>query len=689
MSNPGVFKRVLLKIGHFYRLASSSLRWRLLMLSMAPLALFALIWLTYALLQRERDLGLQAQQRAQLLARQMAAASDYVIFSQNTIALKTITTSVASEAEVIAAAVYDENLQALSLSTGQQALNEADKMHWLREMQIVKQTGQAQTLNIQDRSLLYIQPIVSTDLGVEEVDSGDKPPSLAKARGYAIVQLSLDAIQTELSLFLGLALVVFVSFLLIAWSIVSRFSNQLDRRFRTLADAAKKIGAGQTNTRLARSDIKVFDSLASDLNRMAEKLEHAQSNLERQVEGATQALREQIVAAEKANNAKSRFLAAASHDLRQPMHALSLLVSAAQRVTEPQAKSVILKRIETGTAALSDLLNSLLDISRLDGGGVKVHQESFALDGLMRRLQDTYRDLAFEKGVQLILRPTKACTRTDPALLERIMGNLLSNAIRYTPMGGTVYVAVRPRGQDWLIQVRDNGPGIALADQEMIFHEFVQLSNPQRDRSQGLGLGLAIVQRLAQLQGHHIYVRSQPGQGATFALRIPRITASKVATASAETAKSNTPLQLKGLPILMVEDDELVRQSFAGLLGMWGANVDAFEEADAALNHIQTQQVQPQLIIADHRLAGPINGLELVYAVARQLNRPIPALLITGDTEDLTLQRLSEPHIEVLYKPVKPNVLIATINRLLSLAPGETARQMLKLEIEDKQQASV
>lgn len=687
MSKFHIFKRALLKIRQIYRVVGSSLRWRLLLLSMVPLALFALIWLTYALLQRERDLNLQTEQRAQLLARQMAAASDYVIFSQNAIALKTITTSVAREAEIIAAAVYDENLQALSLSLGQKALNEADKLHWTRGMQIVRQTGQAQTLNIQDRSLLYIQPIASTDIGVEDVDQSGSVSSPVTVRGYAIVQLSLDVIYTELSLFLGLAIIVFVGFLMIAWLVVSRFSDQLDQSFHSLAEAAKKIGAGQTNTRLAPSDIKVFDSLASDLNRMAEKLEYAQSNLERQIQNATKALRKQIDAAEKANNAKSRFLAAASHDLRQPMHALSLLVSAAQRVTEPQAKSVILKRIETGTAALSDLLNSLLDISRLDGGGVKVHQESFALDGLMRRLQDTYRDLAFEKGVQLILRPTKACTRTDPSLLERIMANLLSNAIRYTPMGGTVYVAVRPTGQDWVIQVRDNGPGIAVADQEMIFQEFVQLSNPQRDRSQGLGLGLAIVQRLAQLQGHHIQVRSQPGKGAIFGLRIPRITANEVATASVETAKNTTPLQLKGLPILMVEDDELVRQSFSDLLGMWGANVDAFEQADAALQQVHTQKISPQLIIADHRLGGRMNGLELVYAVARQQNRQIPALLITGDTEDPTLQRLSEPHIKVLYKPVKPNVLISTINRLLSLPPEDRVRQMLKLKSEDKQQA--
>jgi CheY-like chemotaxis protein len=399
---------------------------------------------------------------------------------------------------------------------------------------------------------------------------------------------------------------------------------------------------------------------------MAERLEFAQRDLEQKVDNATQALREQKEAAERANSAKSRFLAAASHDLRQPMHALSLLVSAAQIETNPAAQALILSRIENGTGALSDLLNSLLDISRLDGGGVKVRQEDFALESLMHRLQDTYQSLAEEKGLELMIRPTKACTHTDPALLERIMGNLLTNAIRYTPSGGAVYVAVRPRGQDWLIQVRDNGPGIALQDQETIFQEFVQLSNPQRDRSLGLGLGLAIVQRLTRLLGHQVEVRSLPGQGATFGLRIPRASLSN-AGLTTDSPKATNPLQFDGLRILVVEDDELVRQSFAGLLGMWGARVEVFAQADAALAHLQNQVVLPQLIITDHRLGGSQNGLELARAIAHQQGRPVSTLLITGDTEDPILQHLSDPHIQVLYKPVKPNVLIANINRILRL----------------------
>lgn len=653
------------KLQRVYDLMMGSLRWRLLWLSMLPLMLFAFIWVSYALLQRYSDLSSQLEQRAELLARQMAVASDYAIFAQNTLVLQNITDSVVKEPEVTLAGVFDGQLQPLSVSASQPGSDEKIDPLWQREIQAIERSGQPRMKCVSDRLLRYIQPIASVGLEMEELPKGAAASSAI--RGYAVVEISLDSVYTELLKFLVGVLLILAGFLFIAWSVVSRFSAQLDQSFRSVADAAQKIGAGQTQVRLGPSDIKVFDRLSRDLNLMAERLEFAQRDLEQKVDNATHALREQKEAAERANSAKSRFLAAASHDLRQPMHALSLLVSAAQRETDPAAQALIIRRIETGTSALSDLLNSLLDISRLDGGGVQVRQEDFALDSLMHRLQDTYQSLAEEKGLELVIRPTKACTHSDPALLERIVGNLLSNAIRYTPSGGAVYVAVRPRGQDWLIQVRDNGPGIALKDQATIFQEFVQLSNPQRDRSLGLGLGLAIVQRLVQLLGHRVELRSQPGQGATFGLCIPRINLSDT-TQAADTAKAHDPLQLDGLHILVVEDDELVRQSFAGLLGMWGARVDVFAQADAALAHLRQQGDQPQLIITDHRLGGDQNGLELARAIARQQGRPVPTLLITGDTEDEVLSRLSEPHLQVLYKPVKPNVLIANITRLLSPA---------------------
>jgi CheY-like chemotaxis protein len=345
-----------------------------------------------------------------------------------------------------------------------------------------------------------------------------------------------------------------------------------------------------------------------------------------------------------------------------------LLVSAAQFEKDPAAQSAIIGRIESGTLALSDLLNSLLDISRLDGGGVQIHAEDFALSKIMNNLQNTYQSLAEEKGLDLIIRPTKACTHSDPMLLERILSNLVSNAVRYTPSGGVVYVAVRARAQEWLVQVRDNGPGISPEEQDNIFQEFVQLSNPQRDRSQGLGLGLAIVKRLIHLLSHRVEVRSALGQGASFGVFIPRIdlNESNAQTVLDPVKSSNNPsVQLKGLRILVVEDDELVRQSFQGLLAMWGAHVDVFEQAEWAIEHVKNLDHTPDLIITDHRLGGSHNGLELSREIAQLLSHPIPTLLITGDTEDMSLQRLSESHVQVLYKPVKPNILISTIHSLI------------------------
>lgn len=663
-------RRVLQKLRRTYELLMSSLRWRLLSMSMLPLIVFALIWMSYALAQRYTDLSSQLEQRAQLLARQMAVASDYAIFAQNNLVLQNITASVVKEPEVMLAGVYDASLQALSTSESERSLFKEQGANLSDQLRMVANSGQPSLAIESDRLLRYIQPINSVGLDLE--DQPKNGSKLSPISGYAVVEVSLDSVYTELIKFLIGVLFILAGLLYIAWRVVNRFSSQLERSFKLVANAAKKIGAGDTQVRLrmGTNDIKVFDQLARDLNLMAERLEFSQKYLESQVLAATKALREQKDAAEMSNKAKSRFLAAASHDLRQPIHAISLLVSAAQFEKDPVARSAIIGRIENGTAALSDLLNSLLDISRLDGGGVQINEEDFALSRIMSNLQNTYQSLAEEKGLDLIIRPTKACTHSDPMLLERILSNFVSNAVRYTPSGGVVYIAVRSRGPEWLVQVRDNGPGISPEEQDNIFQEFVQLNNPQRDRSQGLGLGLAIVKRLINLLSHRVEVRSALGQGATFSVYIPRIELdnTQVQTVS-ETAKaSNNPsLQLKGLRILVVEDDELVRQSFHGLLVMWGAHVDVFEQAELAISHLKNLDHCPDLIITDHRLGGSHNGLELSREISQLLSHSIPTLLITGDTEDTSLQRLSESYIKVLYKPVKPNVLISTIHSLIGL----------------------
>jgi signal transduction histidine kinase/CheY-like chemotaxis protein len=660
--------RALQKLRRTYELLISSLRWRLLWISMLPLILFALIWMSYALVQRYADLSSQLEQRAQLLARQMAVASDYAIFAQNNLVLQNITASVVKEPEVSFAGVYDASLQALSISERQTDLSKERSANLSTQMSAVTNSGLPFMSIESDRLVRFIQPINSIGLDLE--DTLKNASKLSPITGYAVVEVSIDSVYTELIKFLFGVLLILAALLYIALLVVNRFSSQLENSFRLVANAAKKIGAGDTKVRLrlGSNDIKVFDQLSYDINIMAERLDFSQNYLENKVLTATQALREQKEAAEISNNAKSRFLAAASHDLRQPIHAISLLVSAAQFEKDPAAQSAIIGRIENGTAALSDLLNSLLDISRLDGGGVQIHEEDFALDKVMNNLQNTYQSLAEEKGLDLIIRPTKACTRSDPMLLERILSNLVSNAVRYTPPGGVVYVAVRPRGQEWLVQVRDNGPGISPEEQDNIFQEFVQLSNPQRDRSQGLGLGLAIVKRLIHLLSHRVAVRSALAQGATFSIYIPKIELGQHTTQTTTDtfkASKDPSSQLKGLRILVIEDDELVRQSFQGLLAMWGASVDVFEQAELAIQHATQPDHRPDLIITDHRLGGLHNGLELSREIAQLLSHPIPTLLITGDTEDLSLQRISDKHIQVLYKPVKPNVLIGTIHNLI------------------------
>ena len=664
-----MLKRSLQKLRRTYELLMSSLRWRLLSMSMLPLIIFALIWMSYALAQRYSDLSSQLEQRAQLLARQMAVASDYAIFAQNNLVLQSITSSVAKEPEVSLAGVYDARLQALSVSEGAPSKERGTNLSV--QLGLAASSGQPSQSLESGRLLRYIQPINSVGLELEEQPKGSS--KLSAITGYAVVEVSLDSVYTELVKFLFGVLLVLAALLLIAWRVANRFSSQLEHSFRMVASAAKKIGAGDTQVRLrlGANDIKVFDQLSRDLNLMAERLEFSQKYLESQVLAATQALREQKEAAELSNSAKSRFLAAASHDLRQPIHAISLLVSAAQHEKGAAAQSAIIRRIEQGTSALSDLLNSLLDISRLDGGGVQLHEENFSLTRVMSNLQNTYQSLAQEKGVELVIRPTKACTHSDPVLLERVLSNLVSNAVRYTPPGGVVYVCARPRSQEWLVQVRDNGPGISPNEQENIFQEFVQLSNPQRDRSQGLGLGLAIVRRLCHLLSHRVEVRSELGRGATFGLYIPRVQAAGVdaqVNPGAAQSSSSPASQLLGMRILVVEDDELVRESFKGLLSMWGASVDAFGRADLAIEHVRNQERGPDLIITDHRLGGSHNGLELSREIAQLVHQAVPTLLVTGDTEDASLQRLLEGHIQVLYKPVKPNLLIGSIHGLTGYA---------------------
>ena len=261
-----------------------------------------------------------------------------------------------------------------------------------------------------------------------------------------------------------------------------------------------------------------------DLSEMTSQLAANHETLEARVTQATADLSAQKDAAERANTAKSRFLAAASHDLRQPLHALSLFAADLKRKTRAERNPdlpILAEQIAVSTSTLGELLNSLLDISRLDIAGISPQRQAFAVSTLFEKLQHFFRRTAVDRDIRLIFRPSRLWSESDPALLERILANLIANALRYTQAGGNVLVAARARGSSMLIEVRDNGPGIASEHQQAIFTEFYQVGNQARDQRKGLGLGLSIVDRLARLINAKIDLRSAPNRGTCFSVTVP------------------------------------------------------------------------------------------------------------------------------------------------------------------------
>ncbi|MBB1076072.1 response regulator [Rhodoferax sp. 4810] len=366
--------------------------------------------------------------------------------------------------------------------------------------------------------------------------------------------------------------------------------------------------------------------------------------------------------AESANQAKSRFLSAASHDLRQPAHALGLFMSQLVPLPlEPPARHLV----DCANEAVRDMqsmLDGMFDLSRLDAESTHSQIRPFAISGVLTSLRNGYTAEASAKGLRLRVRPCHAWVQSDPVLLQRILHNLVSNAIRYTRQG-SVLVACRQSGhaRQLHIEVRDSGIGIAPQDHERIFQEFYQVDNPQRDRRQGLGVGLSIVQRCCRLLDLPLTLRSNLGCGTTYRLSLPL--ASPRPTAAPE-ALASVKNDLANASVLVIEDDAMNRDALAGLLASWGCRVRVAEDLSTALALCQANP-WPDLIVSDYRLAGHLNGLEIIQALRAQAGRELPACVISGDTQPHVTQRVREAGLVLLSKPVRPAKLRGLLRHLL------------------------
>jgi signal transduction histidine kinase/CheY-like chemotaxis protein len=378
-------------------------------------------------------------------------------------------------------------------------------------------------------------------------------------------------------------------------------------------------------------------------------------------------LRREKAVAEHANAAKSRFLAAASHDLRQPVHALSLFVAALRpRAMDDEARG-LLDHIDGSVQAMSGLFGGLLDISRLDAGVVEVNKSAVAVQPLLERVCRDYEVQAKAKGLQLRLRRCSVSVNSDPMLLERIVRNVIANAVAYTDQG-RVLVGCR-RGRQLSIQVCDTGRGIPEHEQEQVFQEFYQLGNPERDRTRGVGLGLAIVRRLTSLLEHPLTVRSRHGKGSAFKISVPYAAAAEVSVAAA--AQFTTPLLTRGVGLILVIDDEVAIQlAMRSLLESWGYEVITGGSCAEVLERIALHRTVPRLIICDYRLRDNENGTQAIDRLRSEYNEEIPGMLITGDTAPDRLKEAQESGFLLLHKPVPNSRLRASIAHLVGTREG-------------------
>jgi two-component system, sensor histidine kinase len=369
--------------------------------------------------------------------------------------------------------------------------------------------------------------------------------------------------------------------------------------------------------------------------------------------------------AERARVAQSKFLAAVSHDLRQPVQALTLFTSAlAAKITGAPA-SALIEDMRGSVEALDMLLDAMLDMSSLDAGTVVPHETTFSLATLIERLVAEFEPLASQKEIGLRLVPSSAIVRTDPTLLYRILQNFMSNAVRYTSEGG-VLIGCRRRGRKLCIDVVDSGIGIPKGLQQEIFKEFFQIGNPERDRTQGLGLGLAIVQRLSRLLHCPITVRSQEGRGSAFGVEVRLVGFNKRANiVPLRPATLEQPATGKGL-VFVIDDEPSVLKGLRLVIEDWGYTVLTARTELEAVNILNGRKQAPDVIIADYRLRGICNGAQVVAHIRQTFGAMVPCILITGDTAPERIREANDYGFTLLHKPVEPVKLRAAIAENLS-----------------------
>ncbi|TVT74761.1 MAG: response regulator [Denitromonas halophila] len=629
---------------------SWGIRARVILVAVVPAIVLAVFMTIYYTHSRIADLEEAYRDRGRAFARQIASATEYAVFSNNREDIRRLLDGARAEEGVRGILIADTSGQELARSG---LISVAAPLR--RPTQSVDEAF--------DQTLRFYEPILPTRLDVDllafdEAQQGSSTQQL----GVVLLDLSrtrLDA-QRDALLWTGLSALMLV----LAGSVLLaiRMSQGVSEPIRKVAETVGRIGAGRLHERVEIRGGGSLRRLGVGVNDMAERLQGAHDDMTRRIAEATAELRERKDEAERADIAKSRFLAAASHDLRQPMHALGLFIAELSEKDHPPATHRLVRQI----AASAEAMENLLDISRLDAGALQPSIQPTPVQPILDRIANDFHIWAEERHLKLRVRPCPHWIATDPLLFERILSNLVSNAIRYTDHG-RILIACRQEGEFLRVEVRDNGRGIESDAQELIFQEFVQLDNPERARSKGLGLGLAIVRRLTQLLSHRLSLRSGPGWGSVFGVSARRVPPEAPDTIA---PTDRQPGSLQNVRIAILDDDPLALESLNSLLCSWGCDVTSAAMPSALIDALAGAPV-PDILITDYRLQEHQTGLDVIGSLRHAFGHRLQAILISGDTAPEPADRARAAGVPLLHKPVRPAKLRALVQRMLSSDASE------------------
>lgn len=635
-----------------------SLRARMLLLALLPVTLVAALLTAVFVLRAIDSLEQGLRTRGAAISRQMATVAEFGIFSGQRAGLSTLTESTLHvDSDARGAAIIHSGGATLARS------GDLNPSLW-------PELGRIEGRRLGPDVLLFVEPVVRSSLPVDDIYAGADatPASESKVIGYVVLELSLRDISTRSERLIAIGvLIALLGSMLGSW-LALRIARGVTRPLLEAGEVVARIGEGDLAARMDAGSAGALQVLAAGINDMAGRIGVTQDELRARVAEATNDLKREKEAAEHATIAKSHFLAAASHDLRQPLHALGLFVSGLAQSDVARQEPQLVAQIQSSVDTLQNLLDAILDVSRLDGGNVVPEIDDFPVGRLLERMIRDLSLLARRKGLKLKLRPTDEWVRSDEKIVERILLNLIGNALRYTRAGG-VLVSCRRRHDALLVEVWDTGEGIPEDARQEIFDDYVQLGNPERDRAKGLGLGLAICRRLAAALSIPLGVRSRLGRGSVFWIELPvaqKGIAAKPADGGIQAgAQLADSVRIAGT-VLVVEGDALVRAGMEQAIMSWGGSVMLAGNHEEALRLCRESGQVPDLMICNIRLPGLVSGIGLAQELQSEFEH-MGVLLVSADVSAEAQTAARRAGFALLKEPVPPGRLRAALRHLLAV----------------------